>query len=143
MGGPRSGVRNLPSLIIGRTSLGPVPPPQNAGKAGLPLPLPTCASNILRGCRFPQGPPRLSLSRLIAPMAHRPTPFTGRVSTDHGIYRSCVGLFLNWARFHLWLRTGMALALDTGENHAGMAGEVRRDGAGIGWPPFKLSTPQW
>ena len=39
-------------------------------------------------------------------------------------------------QFHLWLRTGMALALDMGENHAGMAGEVRRDGARIGGPSF-------
>ena len=46
-------------------------------------------------------------------------------------------------QFHLWLRTGMALALDTSENHAGMAGEVRRNGAGIGRPFFKPSTPQW
>jgi len=133
--------------ITGPTSLGPLEPvhnpPQNAGKAGLPFPLPTCAFNTLRRRHFLQGPPWLSLPYPIPPPAHRPTLFTSRASAYHGVHRPRVVSLLNWARYHLWMRTSMALALGTGKKHAGMAGEVRHDGAGIGRSSLELYTPQW
>jgi len=57
--------------IIGPTSLGkPVHnPPQNARKAGLSFPLPTCAFSTLRRRHFLQGPPWLSSP---IPPRHRP-----------------------------------------------------------------------
>ena len=131
--------------IIGPTSLGkPVHnPPQNARKAGLSFPLPTCAFSTLRRRHFLQGPPWLSLPHPIPPPAHHPRLFTSRASAYHGVHRPRVVSFLNWARYHLWMRTGMALALGTGKNHAGVAGEVRHDGARIGRSSLELCSPQW